>query len=69
MAKGWAKPARSKEFHYFNNDRVSLCRGWMYAPAAGEADDSMHDHPDNCAKCKARVVAALAKKEDDDIGK
>jgi hypothetical protein len=61
--EGWANPSpfssRSK-FHYFTEDRRSLCGKW--AMLGGEFENDKHEHPDNCAACKRKRTAAENKK-------
>lgn len=51
---GWAHPLLSKKWHYFKaDDIVSVCGKWMLA---GERDDTLDEHPDNCMACKKKVT-------------
>ena len=51
--EGWAKPGRSKKWHFFTDMR-SLCMKWALAGPREQGDD---DSPDNCAECKRRLAA------------
>jgi len=48
--RGWKVLINSPKAHYFVEGR-SLCGKWL---CLGKEDfeDSNHDHPDNCVKCK-----------------
>ena len=48
IEKGWGWPGASKKAHYFNQNVMSLCGGWMFT---GELEDSEHQSPDNCKSC------------------
>jgi hypothetical protein len=47
---GWGWPLNSKKAHYYTEGEVtSICGAWMYS---GPRENTAHDSPDNCAKCK-----------------
>jgi hypothetical protein len=55
--QGWGWPGQSYKAHYFMASR-SLCGKWTYT---GRLDDEHHDSFGNCAECKKRRTALLAK--------
>ena len=61
VKKGWGFPLNSRKAHYFNNDARSLCGKWMYF---GTLEDSNHNSPDNCAKCRRKLQKILAKQKE-----
>lgn len=50
---GWARPAKSRKYHYFARDEVtSICRRWMYS---GEREPDSFESPDDCAVCRRKL--------------
>ncbi len=60
MAQGWGQPGASKKFHYFKDSMTSICGKWMWGPALSDPEnaleDGKHEHPENCAACKKKVI-------------
>lgn len=58
--QGWSKPFLAKKYHYFKRgEGTSVCGKWLFV---GEREDDMHEHGENCAKCKRIVLGTLGKK-------
>jgi hypothetical protein len=55
---GWGRPANAAKWHYFNGEIYSLCRRWLFA---GETEQGMDEHADNCKACMKKKSALDAK--------
>ena len=52
MSQGWARPERSRKWHYFHQDIRSLCMKWMFFGGGHEKGNDTS--PDNCKECRRR---------------
>lgn len=53
IEEGWAKPGKSRKFHYFRGVRC-LCGGWLFFGSL-DKDNPKADNPQNdCAKCSRK---------------
>lgn len=53
MVEGWGKPKGAKKWHYFGQDRRSLCGSYAwFGNVLLQGDDI---HPDNCKNCERKL--------------
>jgi len=63
--EGWVFLINSKKWHYFV-DGESLCSGWMYwGKSLDDFQKGNNDSPDNCAKCKKKLLARDAQQRNE----
>lgn len=55
--QGWLKLFNTKKWHFFGKDGRSLCGNWMIFSVPPDAEDTNHDHPENCKKCQRKRKA------------
>ena len=53
--EGWVYPLNARKAHYFYNELVSLCRGWMMF-SLGAAKPDTFESPDDCKTCRRKLT-------------
>ena len=57
--EGWTWLVNSRKWHYFTQDKLSLCGKFMLL-SLGALEAGNDDSPDNCAACKKKLAKRKA---------